>query len=71
MIFEGRFREKFRRMAMTHRICQAASLFPRQPVRMNRSPSILLKLQEKIMWSKPQYTEMRFGFEVTMYIANR
>jgi len=26
---------------------------------------------EKTMWSKPEYTEMRFGFEVTMYIANR
>ena len=25
----------------------------------------------KIMWTKPEYTEMRFGFEVTMYIANR
>ena len=24
-----------------------------------------------IMWTKPEYTEMRFGFEVTMYIANR
>ncbi|MDA0831241.1 MAG: pyrroloquinoline quinone precursor peptide PqqA [Proteobacteria bacterium] len=23
------------------------------------------------MWAKPEYTEMRFGFEVTMYIANR
>ncbi|HXM82667.1 MAG: pyrroloquinoline quinone precursor peptide PqqA [Betaproteobacteria bacterium] len=23
------------------------------------------------MWIKPEYTEMRFGFEVTMYIANR
>ncbi|AUI70478.1 MULTISPECIES: pyrroloquinoline quinone precursor peptide PqqA [Beggiatoa] len=23
------------------------------------------------MWTKPAYTEMRFGFEVTMYIANR
>jgi coenzyme PQQ precursor peptide PqqA len=29
------------------------------------------KLLEKIMWTKPEYTEMRFGFEVTMYIANR
>jgi coenzyme PQQ precursor peptide PqqA len=27
--------------------------------------------QEADMWSKPEYTEMRFGFEVTMYIANR
>jgi len=26
---------------------------------------------EKTMWSKPEYTELRFGFEVTMYIANR
>jgi len=24
-----------------------------------------------IMWTTPEYTEMRFGFEVTMYIANR
>ena len=23
------------------------------------------------MWTKPSYTEMRFGFEVTMYIMNR
>jgi coenzyme PQQ precursor peptide PqqA len=26
---------------------------------------------EVAMWNKPEYTEMRFGFEVTMYIANR
>jgi coenzyme PQQ precursor peptide PqqA len=26
---------------------------------------------EKTMWSKPEFTEMRFGFEVTMYIYNR
>ena len=25
----------------------------------------------KTMWSKPEFTELRFGFEVTMYIANR
>jgi coenzyme PQQ precursor peptide PqqA len=23
------------------------------------------------MWTKPEFTEMRFGFEVTMYIYNR
>jgi coenzyme PQQ precursor peptide PqqA len=27
--------------------------------------------ENKTMWTKPEYTEMRFGFEVTMYIANR
>jgi pyrroloquinoline quinone biosynthesis protein A len=26
---------------------------------------------ERIMWTKPQATEMRFGFEVTMYVCNR
>jgi coenzyme PQQ precursor peptide PqqA len=26
---------------------------------------------DRHMWTKPEYTEMRFGFEVTMYIANR
>jgi len=23
------------------------------------------------MWTKPSYTEMRFGFEVTMYVMNK
>ena len=28
--------------------------------------------KEKIMkWSAPQASDMRFGFEITMYIANR
>lgn len=31
----------------------------------------LLFLENKTMWTKPQYTEMRFGFEVTMYVAAR
>jgi len=22
-------------------------------------------------WSKPEFTDWRFGFEITMYIANR
>jgi coenzyme PQQ precursor peptide PqqA len=26
---------------------------------------------ETTMWTKPEFTEMRFGFEVTMYIYNR
>jgi pyrroloquinoline quinone biosynthesis protein A len=24
-----------------------------------------------IMWTKPAVTEMRFGFEVTMYVMNK
>ena len=26
---------------------------------------------ENIMWTKPAATEMRFGFEVTMYVMNK
>ena len=28
-------------------------------------------LEENNMWTKPDFTEMRFGFEITMYIGNR
>jgi coenzyme PQQ precursor peptide PqqA len=28
-------------------------------------------LRRNAMWTKPEFTEMRFGFEVTMYIYNR
>jgi coenzyme PQQ precursor peptide PqqA len=31
----------------------------------------VLSNQEIHMWTKPEYIEMRFGFEVTMYIASR
>ncbi|WP_175944300.1 pyrroloquinoline quinone precursor peptide PqqA [Burkholderia pyrrocinia] len=24
-----------------------------------------------MQWTTPSYTDMRFGFEITMYIANR
>jgi coenzyme PQQ precursor peptide PqqA len=40
--------------------------------RMYRHPRIVkLSERNKTMWTKPEFTEMRFGFEVTMYIANR
>ena len=32
---------------------------------------VIIIIGEKIMWTKPEFTEMRFGFEVTMYIYNR
>ena len=32
-------------------------------------PTIVL--EELTMWTKPDFTEMRFGFEITMYIGNR
>jgi len=32
---------------------------------------VTLSFLERTMWTKPEFTEMRFGFEVTMYIANR
>jgi coenzyme PQQ precursor peptide PqqA len=30
-----------------------------------------LPTRRDTMWTKPEFTEMRFGFEVTMYIYNR
>jgi len=36
---------------------------------LNRS---ILTLEEKTMkWTAPSATDLRFGFEITMYIANR
>jgi coenzyme PQQ precursor peptide PqqA len=33
---------------------------------------IKIKLLETAMqWSKPEFIDLRFGFEITMYIANR
>jgi coenzyme PQQ precursor peptide PqqA len=32
---------------------------------------IRLPTRRDAMWTKPEFTEMRFGFEVTMYIYNR
>jgi coenzyme PQQ precursor peptide PqqA len=28
-------------------------------------------LEITMQWTKPEYTDLRFGFEITMYIANR
>ncbi|MGH8440422.1 MAG: pyrroloquinoline quinone precursor peptide PqqA [Pseudomonas sp.] len=37
-----------------------------------RCATVKFKILEMIMtWSKPAFTDMRFGFEITMYIANR
>lgn len=27
--------------------------------------------EENMSWTTPQFVDMRFGFEITMYIANR
>jgi coenzyme PQQ precursor peptide PqqA len=32
---------------------------------------MLFELKEIIMWTTPAATEMRFGFEVTMYVMNK
>ena len=31
----------------------------------------LIIIKDNIMWTQPVATEMRFGFEVTMYVCNR
>jgi coenzyme PQQ precursor peptide PqqA len=39
-----------------------------QPVFEMNHPTTVRNL---IMWTKPAYTDLRIGFEVTMYFANR
>jgi len=39
---------------------------------MNPPESLRRPLQEETaMWTKPAFTDLRIGFEVTMYFANR
>ena len=36
------------------------------------APKLNLEIKETTMtWTTPAFTDLRFGFEVTMYIANR
>jgi coenzyme PQQ precursor peptide PqqA len=45
-----------------------------RPIRPSQQSQInlLLSLRRSIMtWSKPEFSDLRFGFEITMYIANR
>jgi coenzyme PQQ precursor peptide PqqA len=35
------------------------------------SPTVALTQKESFMWTKPAYTDLRIGFEVTMYFASR
>jgi pyrroloquinoline quinone biosynthesis protein A len=35
------------------------------------SGNVPTSLKEIIMWTTPAATEMRFGFEVTMYVMNK
>ena len=45
----------------------AAREFETRPIKFR-----LASYQERTtMWIKPEFTEMRFGFEITMYIGNR
>ncbi len=32
---------------------------------------ITIRTEERAMWTKPEYSDLRIGFEVTMYFANR
>lgn len=41
---------------------------------MNIAQAVLIANQQRIdkmKWSKPEYNDIRFGFEVTMYINNK
>ncbi len=49
----------------------SAAVFTYCVCRINRHPRRILLMRKQTMWTKPEYTDLRFGFEVTMYIANR
>ena len=36
-----------------------------------RTHDVYKKQENLIMWTKPAATELRFGFEVTMYVMNK
>jgi coenzyme PQQ precursor peptide PqqA len=38
---------------------------------LHTSTFALYGLRTNIMWTSPSVTEMRFGFEVTMYVMNK
>lgn len=45
---------------------------PRAFKRYIKSPNITILLEViRMRWEKPSYNDLRFGFEVTMYIYNR
>ncbi|WP_410505595.1 pyrroloquinoline quinone precursor peptide PqqA [Janthinobacterium sp.] len=38
---------------------------------MANKPYAVHSWRQIMTWSKPEFSEWRFGFEITMYIANR
>ncbi len=38
---------------------------------MKSAPFINRKEDLTMQWTKPEFIDLRFGFEITMYIANR
>lgn len=34
-------------------------------------PKLIIIRRNVMKWNTPAYTDIRFGFEITMYIANR
>lgn len=43
-----------------------------RPLQGRQHPTVIHPSKENSMtWEKPQATDMRWGFEITMYIANR
>ena len=45
--------------------------FPQSRINFRPSGPIQFELMEVPMWTKPEYIEIRLGFESTMYVSNR
>jgi pyrroloquinoline quinone biosynthesis protein A len=42
------------------------SVTPARPALTTRNP-----VEQAMAWTKPEFCDIRFGFEITLYIANR
>ena len=52
-------------------VCKPALLRPVTQVEHRVCTLFILSQETTMKWDTPSYVEMRFGFEITMYIANR
>jgi len=43
----------------------------RGPARYRQPSATLATLGQTMAWTKPEFEDLRFGFEITMYVATR
>jgi pyrroloquinoline quinone biosynthesis protein A len=54
-----------------HATARSLPVLYRPPSFTGRTPTIAKPKEILMTWTTPAFTDLRFGFEITMYIANR